>query len=163
MTGGLLGYIQLKSSLLDSDAFLNPLRNGMARLPFGEETLFLTAQILTLAIAATTLWVYRQPRILWLYLAGHIVWFVSVGLVVLGQQSLIDSTFDNAVLVALFFEPSFALVVVIVASCLQVTKWKSRETILVAVLLVLSLLAELSAIVALDAFVSALAGLMMMN
>jgi hypothetical protein len=162
--GGLLGYVRLKLSLIESDIVMGPMRDLVDQSPILPEYVWLITQLLSFITVSAILYWHRKPAILWFYFVGHAVWFAMLGLAALGQSvTSIHSRFGETFLIAMFFEPSLAFVISIVVCCLALANPKSRSTLAALVLVAVSAIAELSATLAFDMFRQVLAALPMLT
>ena len=158
--GGLLAYLQFKMRLLDPEAGMSPLRDLATNRPINVHVRLLVTQIIGFVLAAAALYVYHRPRTLWLYLSGQVVWFITLVLVLFVSVSL-NTWIGDGILITLFFEPTVSLFVAAVACAPALVSKISPEKWLLISLFVFSLLAEFSAILALDAFAGAIAAVLM--
>ena len=153
-----LGYLKLKSIVMHQDNALEPLRNAAQLIPVSTEWLFFSAQLASALFVIAVIYYYRRPRLLWLYLATQITWFLLILIFfLLRNVTHLGTRIGDAMLIGLFFQPAIGLVTVVLAWCLVVAKRQSRRTLVMTGLLLLTLLCELSATLALDEFVGAIA------
>ena len=155
--GGFLGLLRLKWQLMNSDHLMEPLRDSVAFLPLSEGVWLLVLQIVSFAVATIAIFVYREPRVLWFYMVGHLVWFATLLIGALTQNVSFARWFGESMLAVLFLEPAFALVIVIVAWCLGLTRRRHRPVGILTALLILSLLSDLFAQLVWYSFAGALA------
>jgi hypothetical protein len=152
-----MGYLQLRQELMGSEAFMGPLRRLEDSLSFDVEILGILSQGTSLVLAATLIYLYRQPRLLWLYVACHTVWFaVTVFGLLANQIDRFGRLASEAMLCVFFLEPTLGIVIAFVTWCLVIARPKVWQALLMTMLLIVSLASEISAMLALNAFAAAL-------
>jgi hypothetical protein len=151
-----LGLMRLKHQLIDSERFMRSLSDSIAWIPLGNETLWITSQVVSLTVSAIVVFVYRKPETLWLHMFASIVWFLALLLAVLFETAHTNALISYAILAILFFEPTLAAVVAIVAWCLALMDRKSRQLLTLTILLIVSLFSEVLAHLAWDSFRAAI-------
>jgi hypothetical protein len=153
---GFLGLMRLKYQMLDSDRVMQSLRNGIAFIPLSNETLLAVSQFVSFGVSAIAIFIYRKPEILWLHVLASVVWFVALLISVQFETIHANAVISSTILAIIFFEPTFAAVVAIVAWCLVLVGRKYRQLLALTVLLSLSLFSEVLAHLALDRFRAAI-------
>jgi hypothetical protein len=158
VVGAFLGWIRLRSQLMRSAPFMDLLRGTIDTIPISQEIVFAVCQLAALTLAIALLFRGSAPTLLWILVVGHGVWLTVIAIAI--SLSALQWNVDwiqNAFLVILFFEPTFSLIVAIVGWFQLMLRRTSGPRTLMTALVILSLMSESQAILALDSLRAAMA------